>query len=185
MISHGEERTEISVATGRTRKLAMADQPKHDVQDRTPLPKARRNRLRSGEAEEDARLWEHVLHEDGQFFQRANFFLLSESLLVVAYSGLLAASMAGGATRNSVSHISLAARTIAAFGLALTATWFYVGHRHFKYCRYLQSIARDRLPEYRATREGRPKSPVSSLGVITYSVPTLGGILWILFLLIA
>jgi len=110
---------------------------------------------------------------------------LTESLLVVAYSGLLAASMGSGVLHSSASHISIATHTIASFGLALTVAWFYIGHRHLKYCRYIQAIARDRLPEYRATREGRPKSPVHSLDVLTYFVPTLAGILWILFLFIA
>jgi hypothetical protein len=55
---------------------------------------------------ENGRLWEHVLHEDGQLFQRGNFFMLAESLLVVAYSGLLAASE----TRDLLGHPSAPSR---------------------------------------------------------------------------
>jgi hypothetical protein len=163
----------------------MTQQSRHGVKSRPPFQAARRNHVQSGRTEENARLWEHVLHEDGQFFQSANYFLLSESLLVVAYSGLLAASAASGVTHGFVSHISFATRTIAAFGLALTVVWLYVGHRRLRYCRYIQAIARDRLPDYRVRREGRPKNLVSPFDVVTYSVPFLAGILWILFLVIA
>jgi len=69
--------------------------------------------------------------------------------------------------------------------LLLTAVWLYAGHRHLQYCRYVQRRARDRLPEYRAMRDGRPKGPVPSLSIITYSIPSLAGIVWILFLFVA
>jgi len=69
--------------------------------------------------------------------------------------------------------------------LLLTAVWLYAGHRHLQYCWYVQRRARDRLPEYRAMRDGRPKGPVPSLSIITYSIPSLAGIVWILFLFVA
>jgi hypothetical protein len=133
---------------------------------------------------ENDRLWEHVLHEDGQLFQRGNFFMLAESLLVVAYSGLLAASETHG-TSYSATRLLLAARVLAGFGLLLTAIWFYVGRRHLKYCKYIRARAKDRLPEYRATREGWPRGLLPSLDLITYSVTFLAGTVWILLLLIA
>ncbi len=42
-------------------------------------------------AAEAARVWSHGLHEDNMFIQRGNFFLVAQSMLVVAYSGVLAA----------------------------------------------------------------------------------------------
>jgi hypothetical protein len=54
----------------------------------------------------------------------------------------------------SATRLLLAARVLASFGLLLTAVWFYVGRRHLKYCKYIRGRAQDRLPEYRATREG-------------------------------
>jgi hypothetical protein len=134
---------------------------------------------------ENGRLWEHVLHEDTQLFQRGNFFMLAESLLVVAYSGLLAASETHGASNSAATRLLLAARVLASFGLLLTAIWFYVGRRHLKYCKYIRARARDRLPEYRATREGWPRGLLPSLDLITYSITFLAGIVWILLLLIA
>jgi hypothetical protein len=133
---------------------------------------------------ENGRLWEHVLHEDGQLFQRGNFFMLAESLLVVAYSGLLAASETHG-TSYPVTRLLLAARVLASFGLLLTVVWFYVGRRHLKYCKYIRALAHDRLAEYRATREGWPTGLLPSLDLITYSITFLTGIVWILLLLIA
>lgn len=133
---------------------------------------------------ENGRLWEHVLHEDGQLFQRGNFFMLAESLLVVAYSGLLAASETHG-TSYSATRLLLAARVLASFGLLLTAVWFYVGRRHLMYCKYIRARAHDRLPEYRATREGWPRGLLPSLDLVTYSITFLAGIVWILLLLIA
>src|ERR1700691_6068891 len=116
----------------------MTRRTRHDPRDRAWPSTANRRRLLTQRSEEDARLWGHVLHEDEQLFQRGNYFLLAESLLVVAYSGLLAASEASTAVHGSASHLLLTARIMAVFGLLLTAGWLYVGHRHLKYCRYVQ-----------------------------------------------
>jgi len=125
---------------------------------------------------QDSRLWEHALHENGMVFQRGNLFLVAQSLLAVAYSTILAGSdhQLQGASGS---------RIIAAFGLALAATWAYVGHRHLCYCELIRERARARLPEYAETRAAWSRRGPDSLALITYVLPALAGIMWI-FLLI-
>ena len=138
----------------------------------------------SQQDKDNSRLWEHALHEDRQFYQQANFFLLVESLLVVAYSGLLAASGAGGTARAGGIHMLAAARIIAVFGLLLTVAWLYVAHRHLVYGRYVQAKTYDRLPGYRAIRDGRPRGVISPLTIIAYFIPVLTSALWTIFIFI-
>ncbi|MFI6661472.1 hypothetical protein ACIBL8_38825 [Streptomyces sp. NPDC050523] len=127
-------------------------------------------------AEQDARLWEHALHENNMIFQRGNLFLVAQSLLTVAYSTLLSGE---GQQHQSASG----SRIIAIFGLALAATWLYVGHRHLRYSDLIRERARTRLPEYAETRaEWNPGGP-GSLPLITYVLPALAGVMWISLLL--
>lgn len=160
----------------------MVRRARRDTQQHPQPMKAIRAPVPVERDTEDNRLWQHGLHEDTQLFQRSNFFLLAESLLIVAYSGLLAVSEASGASHTLASHVLLITRVMATFGLMFTIAWLYVGHRHLKYCRYIQAKALDRLSDYRATRAGWQNNPISSLSVITYMIPILVGVLWILFL---
>lgn len=124
------------------------------------------------------RMWQHGLHLDAMLFQRGNLFLVAESLLVVAYTGLLPGSGSAGAP-------ILAACVVAVFGLLLTCVWAYVGHRHLQYLALLNSRVRDHVREYRALRERwHPKGP-SSLPLVTYTLPALAAVMWIILLLIA
>jgi len=95
---------------------------------------------------QDERLWQHGLHEDSMLFRRGNLFLLALSLQVVAHAtGLSASTQAGVSAHPNV----LPTRVIAAFGVALTLSGLYVGHRHFQCDEGVQR--RIRLPKYRET----------------------------------
>src|SRR5688572_22277592 len=72
-----------------------------------------------------ARLWSHGLHEDNIFMQRSNFFLVAESMFVVAYAGLVSAS--------TTTNAATAARVIAGFGFAFALLWGYANHRQWRY----------------------------------------------------
>jgi hypothetical protein len=129
------------------------------------------------------RLWAHALHEDNDFMQRGNYFLVAESLLVVAYAALFATNQQAGVTdqRNEL----LAARVIAAFGFLLTVCWSYVARRRWLYRDYVYRRAEDLLPEYRTTWRSRPHGGPSGSGFIAFVVPGLAAVMWILLMVLA
>lgn len=81
------------------------------------------------------RLWAHNLHEDNMYMQRGNFFLVAESLLLVAYSAVLASRA------RTETDILTASRIISCFGLALTGVWALISHRHMTYQRFIRQRA--------------------------------------------
>ncbi|MEU7154787.1 hypothetical protein AB0B15_43345 [Streptomyces sp. NPDC045456] len=128
----------------------------------------------------DDRLWQHGLHEETMLFQRGDLFLLAQSLQVVGYSTVLAASAGTGeGARDNL----IAARAIAAFGIVLTLTWVYSAHRHYKYKQGVQHHVIRRLPYVAAHTAGRSRGP-SHLPLIVYVLPALSGIMWITLLLL-
>ncbi|MFD5627530.1 hypothetical protein [Streptomyces sp. NPDC127072] len=121
----------------------------------------------------DSRLWQHCLHEDNVRYQQGNLFLVAQSLLAVAYSTILTA---GDSNLPS-------ARVIAAFGIAFTLTWLYVGHRHFRYFRAIQHLAVAKFSEYAETLTRRPRG-WSSLPLIVYGLPSFAAVMWLVLLVI-
>ena len=97
------------------------------------------------------RVWAHAMHEDNEFAQHANFFLIAEYLLVVAYSAILASKPSTGDQRA----IFLAADVIAAFGLLLTLVWGYACHHQGLQVNRVRERAIELLPEYRAAGQAR------------------------------
>jgi NADPH:quinone reductase-like Zn-dependent oxidoreductase len=77
------------------------------------------------------RMWQHALHLDTMLFQRANLFLVVESLLIVAYTLVLRVTTQAGNTGTAMALMVV--RIIAVFGLFLTVIWGYVAHRHLRY----------------------------------------------------
>jgi hypothetical protein len=126
------------------------------------------------------RVWAHVVHEDEDFVQRGNFFLVAESMLVVAYSAILSTGQAGSARHRTV----LAAAVIAGFGFLLTMVWGYVSHHQLLHVRNLRGRATQLLPEYRKTQEIPAAHRVSPTALMTYLVPVFAGIMWLLLLLL-
>jgi hypothetical protein len=108
-------------------------------------------------------------------YQQGNLFLVAQSLLAVAFSTILAAG-----DKNLT-----AARVIAAFGIAFTLTWLYVGHRHFGYCRAIQRRTAEKLPDYAETVASCRRPGWSSLPLIVYALPSLAAVMWLVLLLIS
>jgi hypothetical protein len=67
--------------------------------------------------DQEARLWEHALLQDELFVQRSNFFLVAESLLVVAYTGVLGLAFS---VHGQPLRLRVAALVLAIFGCFLT-----------------------------------------------------------------
>ncbi|MFF5225173.1 hypothetical protein [Dactylosporangium sp. NPDC000521] len=126
--------------------------------------------------DEDNRLWAHGIHIDDSIVQRGNYFLVAQSMLVVAYSILLSVS-------QQVHRLAVAAAIIAFVGVVLAGVWGYVTWWGVQYLRHVQEAAIDRLPEYKQTRETwRSRRRVSALDVFTYVMPGIAGVMWGAFL---
>lgn len=118
------------------------------------------------------RLWEHGLHEDSVFNERQNYFLVAESMLLVAYATLV----------STAEPRMLVARVIASFGVLLTAVWIYVNVRQLYVVRHLRARCIEVIPDYRETYQTRRKWPISSIWLLSYFVPTIIGIMWAIFI---
>lgn len=132
------------------------------------------------------RLWSHGLHEDNMFIQRGNFFLVAESLMLVAYAGVLASRARPGGYSLAASHI------IGGFGFALTGIWILISHRHRTYLQLIQQRMRAHFREYRDTRmawRGGIQAPWWRKAhinlLLSYGVPGLAAIMWLLLIFLA
>jgi hypothetical protein len=157
------------------------DQDTAPTPDAKPEMKAFRTDLTEAQLE---RLWSHGQHEDDMLMQRSNFFLVAQSLLLVAYAGFLGS--------HADSKTAVAAHIISGFGLALTAMWVLISYRQISYIRVLQRRVECLMPEYRDTRiawlafkEGKWWRKAKTYPLISYGVPGLAGVMWFVLLLIA
>jgi len=128
------------------------------------------------------RVFQHGLHEHNTFIQMGNYFLVAESLFVVAYAGLLSSIQSNTPVGTPQLNILLVARVLAFFGFLLTIVWIYVNQRQWQIFRHLQERARELVPEYRVTYETRPKRRISATVLVAYFVPAPIGIMWLVFL---
>jgi hypothetical protein len=127
--------------------------------------------------DEDNRIWSHGMHINDSIIQRGNYFLVAQSMLIVAYSLLLSSG------RQS-SDLSLVAKVIGSLGVLLSAMWGYVSWSGTKYLRHVQRIAFVRLPEYRLTRETWASTRVPATIIFTYLVPSVVGVMWLLLFVV-
>ncbi|GHO98503.1 hypothetical protein KSF_085510 [Reticulibacter mediterranei] len=127
------------------------------------------------ETEQISRLWEHFLHLDTNFYNRLNFFLVFESVLL-GVVGLLY-------SRPNGSLLGL--KLIMLLGFSLTILWGYIQARQKYLLDDLAEQVKTVAPEYRMTLERRKhaKWPVSSVWLLAYIVPILVALIWLLFLI--
>jgi len=136
------------------------------------------------ERDQANRLWSHGIHQDDEFVQRSNFFLVAESLLVVAYSSILTSGLHADAVGRD-ERLLLAARVIAVFGLLLSVIWCYTCMRLMYIMAYVYKRVEESCPEYLRTNQER-KAPgrIRSTWLMTYVVPALAATMWIMFVAI-
>lgn len=142
-----------------------------------------------GESENDAadrreannRLWQHAVHEDTMLFQRGNLYLLAQSLQVVAYTSVVSST---GQSATGAHASLIAARVIAAFGIALTVNWLYVGHRHLRYTQAVHRHARARFVDYAEIRSSSRQRGPSHVPLIVYALPLMAGAMWLTLLVL-
>ena len=122
-------------------------------------------------SEQKNRLWEQHLRTDEVFYDRLNFFLVFESILLGVVVTLFSKS----------SPEKLVLVTIICLGLVITILWAYTQARQ-KYIRDRQQArTQEVLPEYQAIVEDRERGkwPFSSVKLLTYGVPVLIALVWI------
>ncbi|MGC1853069.1 MAG: hypothetical protein WA687_11580 [Solirubrobacterales bacterium] len=119
------------------------------------------------------RIWDHRLHEDTQFNQRLNFFLIAEAMLVVAATQVLSSNTA----------TPLLGAGISAVGLGLTGIWVGVNRRQVKIMRHIQDRAKNALPEFRKHYETRPKG--HSTRWLSDGIPVIIAVVWVIILVVA
>ena len=131
------------------------------------------------------RLFQHGLHEHNIFIQMGNYFLIAESMLVVAYAALLSSGQSSASPAIRQTTVLLVARILAFFGFFLTVVWIYVNRRQWRIFRHLQERARELVPEYRVTYETRPRQRISATALIAYFVPAPIATMWMIFIIVA
>jgi hypothetical protein len=110
-----------------------------------------------------------LLHSENLFYQRANFLLVAESLVLVAYSAV-----------ENVS--SLRARAIALFGVVSTVAWFYISIRSKRYNHYLMRKMQEIDPTYEQLEDERPAKGPGTMSVLTFLMPGLSLVVWCVLL---
>jgi hypothetical protein len=120
-------------------------------------------------AEQRARFWQHAMHQDTQFNDRLNFFLVFESILLGIVAALYARS----------SNVDFMLWAIALLGLVITLLWMNV-QVYQKY--YLDSFSRrlEQLPEFAVTAEyNRKWRPGTARRILTYIIPLTVALIWL------
>jgi hypothetical protein len=124
--------------------------------------------------EQKNRLWEHHLHADDVLYNRLNFFLVFQSVLL---------GVVGVLYSKSISEM-VVLRIIIILGIIVTIIWGYAQARQ----KYVLDRSRARiqevLPEYQAIVEDRERGkwPFSSVKLLTYCIPPLIMFVWIALL---
>ena len=119
------------------------------------------------------RLWDYRNHVDQEFFGRLNFFLVFESILLAAAGQLLLAG----------SVPTLAIKAFMSLGLLITAVWAYSQARIKFILDWLSVLCRENIPEYRLFR-AFGNWPISSMTLLTYAIPLLVSLIWVILLLV-
>jgi hypothetical protein len=131
-------------------------------------------RERSDSVDQINRVWEHKLHVEDNFYNRLNFFLVFESILLSSVVSVVFSKPSSGKIVLIIAIL---------LGLTITSLWGYVQARQKHILENLRIRLKNMAPEYKETVESREKWPVSSMGLLTYVVPSIIGLLWMTLLI--
>jgi len=143
------------------------------------------------DSEQRARLWEYRLHIEDQVYSRMTVFLTYETILI---------GVVGVLSTNKPEPPRPLLTILIVLGMFITLTWLYVQHNIKQSLEILETRACDNFPEHNVTiyrivsgrkvvsrltkTKNRPlgmRGP--ALQLITYVVPILILLVWIVFLL--
>ena len=123
-------------------------------------------------------MWQHKENCISHFFNFANFFLVSQSILLAAYSTIYS-------KQEAPETIVI---TIILIGLVLSILWLYILSKQKYIIDLLKDTCETKLPEYRLHREMRKKSKIfifSNSGLFAYFLPCLFLLVWAIVAYIA
>jgi hypothetical protein len=122
------------------------------------------------------RLWQHIEAVQNRFDNRLNFFLIFESILM----GVV------GMLYSRPSSVNIVLIFVICLGILLTVIWQYVQARERYLLDDLENKLKEVVPEYQETvvRRERVKWPIGSTVLLTFGVPPIVGIMWILILIL-
>lgn len=124
--------------------------------------------------DEIQRLWQYKMHEEDIFYQRNNFFLVAESMLLIALATLFNATRAG----------FLIIFVLAALGCVLTLIWIYVSSRQLVVIQQIAKESEAVFHVYHRIRTERSIWPFSSTKLLAYFVPSIVMGTWITIIII-
>ena len=104
-----------------------------------------------------------------------NFFLVSQTLLMAAFSN---ASKGGPPSRAT-------ALTLAVLGVVLAILWVLGSYRQLLVVSHLQSEAEEAIPKYKALRQSRPKCLAGFTNVMAYCIPSIILVAWVVLSAVA
>jgi hypothetical protein len=119
------------------------------------------------------RQWELFLRAEDNFYNRLNFFLVFESVLL----GII------GVLYSRPNPAIPMLIVLGVLGLILTGIWAYTQWRQLYICRDLRNYLGDILPEYKAILARRKRWLISSMVLLTF-VPAVVSLVWLVFLLL-
>ncbi len=123
------------------------------------------------------RLWQHALHAQNRFDNRLNFFLIFESVLLGVVTALYSKSL-------STNPMLI---TVICLGFFLTILWGYTQIREKFLFEVVEKRLEEEVPEYKETlrRQELGRWPFRSTPILTYGVPGLIAIVWIVLFILA
>ena len=132
--------------------------------------------LQSLDNEQVRRLWEYRLHINSNYYNRLNFFLVFESVLL----GVV------GVLYSKPGSAALLVKMIILLGLSLTVIWGYAQGRIKYLLDYIDEQVAKVAPEFKVTQEERKRSRwfISSKWLLTYIIPILVALVWFVLLFI-
>src|SRR5205807_1999665 len=121
------------------------------------------------------RLWEYRLHLINIFYNRLNFYLIFESVLL----GII------GVLYSRPNPTTSVLRLLDFIGIAITIVWIYIMARQKYSLNILNKNMREVVPEYKVYREGieKVKWPFSTVSLEAYLIPAIIALLWIAIIL--
>lgn len=124
------------------------------------------------------RVWEYRLHIETLFYNRLNFFLVFESVLL----GVV------GALYSKPNPANPVLKVIVILGFCITVIWIFVQARHKRILDVLSTRTTELMPEFRESwrkikeRMDWIRYNVPALFLLTYIVPTMVALVWIFLL---
>ncbi len=124
------------------------------------------------ENDQKNRIWQLFLHAEDTFYNRLNFFVIFETLLLGVVSLLFSRPTPAKPLLIGISIL----------GLCSTAAWTFSQARQLDVYHRRREYVSEVIPEYQAVRDRQKKWFLSSMLVLTF-IPGLLVILWIVFLI--